>query len=114
MKRRITITPAGEARRGKDRPRFSLVDPYVIEGDFEFEVEELDSFVQVSLPTEYAGGVYRWTYSDPSGSLKIGDVVQVPVGHDDRPAIGTVVEHGRGFWNGETKDVTARLVREEL
>ena len=67
------------------------------------------SFVQVKT-----GPYSRLTYNDPSGTLDVDDNVIVPLGSYDRESLGTVVALGRGSYTGPTKDVIARLTREEL
>ena len=51
---------------------------------------------------------------ESSGSLNIGDLVEVPFGIDDAPHIAQVVAHGRGEYKGALKAVTARLERTQL
>lgn len=83
------------------------------EGDFEFEVEDLDAYVQVSFNGQKYG--QRYTYRDPSGTLQVGDRVIVPVGTSlTKENAAQVMALGRGSWKGHVKDVTARLTREEL
>lgn len=73
----------------------------------------VEHFVQVRIP-----GIRRyqhWTYRDPSGSLKVGDAVQVPFGYDNTLTLGLIVGFGRGDeYGGSTKAVEARLVPEAL
>lgn len=80
----------------------------VFEGDFEFEVEDLDAYVRVSF------GPYsrHYTYRDPSRSLVVNDLVEVPT--PEGPSMARVVSLGRGAWSGPIKDVAALLVREAL
>ncbi|HEY5984918.1 MAG TPA: hypothetical protein VIV12_00845, partial [Streptosporangiaceae bacterium] len=70
------------------------------------EEERSTSYVQV----KFLGGgtLARYTYRDPSGSLEIGDLVEVPTSRG--PATAKVKELGRGSYVGPVKDVTALLV----
>lgn len=117
-KKRVTIRPTGHPiMKGKEGTRsfgYTSHRPYIIEGEFDLEVEELGSFVVLRLTGEGLALSYRWTYEDPSGTLQPGDIVQVPFGYDDRLVMGTVVELGRGTWTGATKAVAAKLHREAL
>ena len=115
MRQRVTIRPIGATTRTTSRSRRGLpiTSERVYEGDFEIEVEELDSFVQVVLMGPSANP-YAWTYRDPSGQLEVGDVVEVPYGYDDRPVLAKVEALGRGTWRGAVKDVAATLIRAEL
>jgi hypothetical protein len=61
---------------------------------------------------ENSSGSYRYTYRDPSGSLKRGDIVEVPTTSQGLPRFAKVVAKGRGDWQGAVKDVTAKLDRE--
>jgi hypothetical protein len=81
----------------------------IFEGDFTFEVEDLDTYVQVKT-----GGYGRLTYRDLSGTLAKGDHVLVPLGWQNTESVGKVVAIGRGSYKGDVKNVIARLNREEL
>lgn len=83
---------------------------HVIEGDFEFEVEDLDTYVQVKVP----GRSVTFTYRDPSGTLAVGDRVFVPFGSSNSERFARVVALGRGLFPGPTKDVSARVLTEAL
>lgn len=78
-------------------------------------VESQFSYVQVRLMGSTASQ-RRYTYTDPSGTLAVGDLVEVPVGFRDGAQIAKVVElgKGKGTYTGPLKTVTARLGREEL
>lgn len=71
------------------------------------------AYVQVNF-MEYSSSSYRYTYRDPSASLQVGDVVEVPTTSQGLPRVAKVVALGRGSWDGEVKDVTARLERTVL
>ena len=85
------------------------------EGDFAFEVEDLRSYVQVAyeLPNEAQTWKRKYTYLDPTGELKVGDLVEAPTRYSDSQ-LATVVALGRGSYTGEPRAITARLTREEL
>jgi hypothetical protein len=69
------------------------------------------SYVQVTV----GGSSRRYTYRDPSGTLAVGDYVQVPFGYNDDPRIGLVKALGRGSFTGaNVKDVAARFVTVSL
>ena len=80
-------------------------------------LEALDDALNFD-PTPYVqvtvDGSVRYTYRDPSGTLAVGDAVQVPFGARDRLRFGTVAALGRGSYPGKVKDVAARVVTEPL
>jgi hypothetical protein len=115
MARRLSVKTRGPVY-GPFGQFSNLGGTYDFEGDFEFEVEDLDKYVQVKFP----GTSYPYTYRDPSGKLEVGDIVKVPrvnhyaAGFSNLDGIAEVVALGRGHWDGEVKDITTRLRREEL
>jgi hypothetical protein len=54
------------------------------------------------------------TYIDPTGTLKVGDRVIVPMGYQNRDTFGEVIALGRGRYPGQCKTVKAKLLVEEL
>ena len=121
MKQRVTIRPRGEVRvlhGGRPVIKYNIDDSYTLvssvtyEGDFEVEAEDLDSYVQVKY-LDRGALARRYTYRDPSGTLKVGDLVEAPVGYDGLQ-LAKVVELGRGKYSGPIKDIKIRIVREEL
>jgi hypothetical protein len=70
------------------------------------------SYVQVSFGGMNSTGG-RYTYSDPSGTLKVGDLVEVRTGSNE-PRQVRVVGLGRGSWGGPVKPVIAKLERVTL
>lgn len=70
-----------------------------------------DSYVQVRVRE---GLRNRYTYRDPSGTLAVGDHVQVPFGASNRLRMGEVIALGKGEYDGPVKDVAARFVTEPL
>lgn len=82
---------------------------YEIEGEFAYDVIDLvaNEYVQVQLLGIDSS---PWTYYDPSGSLEVDDIVEVPFGYNNQPTVGKVVALGRGSWTGPTKDVTAQML----
>lgn len=99
--RRLKVTPGTPVK-------FDTDGAATFEGDFEFEIEDLGTYVQVQFP----GTSYLYTYRDPSGTLKVDDLVQVPYVNSYANSVGVVARLGRGNWDGPTKDITARLQRE--
>jgi len=76
------------------------------------EIEERQ-FVQVRFnriarPAS-AGKSPLYTYRDPSGTLQVGDLIQVPVAHSDEPAVVEVAQRGRGTYTGTIRTVAAKL-----
>lgn len=73
-----------------------------------------DAFVQVDYSGELTDPEYAtlYTYRDPSGTLRIGDEVEVPVTYGTK--VGTVLALGKGDWDGTVKDVKARITRTAL
>jgi hypothetical protein len=111
VRRRITIKP-GPGARVNGLPlsdKFWRGNSVIVSGNFEFEVEDLDPYVQV----RFQGSSALYTYLDPSGRLRPGDIVQVPTRYAEGN-IATVEKLGRGNWSGSALKVTARLVKEEL
>jgi hypothetical protein len=109
VKRRLTLYPGDSVRvEGRRELRVGTA-PVTFEGDFMFEVEDLETYVQVKT-----GSYSRLTYRDPSGTLAVGDFVAVPLGWKNTPHIATVIALGRGSYDGYTKDVTSRFVNEAL
>lgn len=110
MKRRLTLTyKPGEAQFTAHHNGGKV--ELVLEGEFISGVEEdLDRYVQVAFP----GRSYKYTYRDPSGTLRVGDRVEVPVGYYSDPALAEVVELGRGSYTGPIKTIRAVLRREAL
>jgi hypothetical protein len=86
------------------------------EGEFEFEVEDLDPnvYVQVDYSSNGIGRVSPlYTYIDPTGGdLRVGDLVEVPVTYGTK--VGRVAKLGKGDYTGPCKTVAARVVREAL
>jgi hypothetical protein len=81
----------------------------VFEGEFDFEVEEIDPTVYVRV--EYVKFGMRYTYIDPTGgTLHIGDEVEVPIPGGTK--LAKVVAYGRDEYVGPCKTVAARIVRE--
>jgi hypothetical protein len=58
--------------------------------------------------------IRSYNYTDPTGALQEGDVVEVPFGYSDEPMLGRVVGLGRDRYKGSLKTVTARYERVEL
>jgi len=93
-----------------------------VEGEFEFEIEEIKQYVQVEFagtasvgPSYYARG-NLYTYIDPGFDLKVGDVVDVPTKYEDHN-IATVRELGPGksaLAGYVVKEVAARFTKEEM
>jgi hypothetical protein len=69
--------------------------------------EVLDGpFVQV----KYLRGGVAYTYRDPSGTLEVGDLVEVPVSYGTK--VGAVTKLGRGSYRGPVKTVLFKLKRQ--
>jgi N-acetylmuramic acid 6-phosphate (MurNAc-6-P) etherase len=80
-------------------------------------IEELKAAVEKAkdgpiVQVRYATGGIPYAYRDPSGTLRCGDLVEVPVTYGTK--VGTVVGFGRDGWDGEVKAVVAKLTRQEL
>jgi hypothetical protein len=89
----------------------------VFEGEFDYDVEEIDPTVYVQVDYSGVGVGMRlqplYTYIDPtSGNLRVGDLVEVPVTYGTK--VGVVAKLGRGDWTGVCKTVAAHLIREAL
>jgi len=111
LRQRLTVRYPAYIKRSTTHPVTGLdIIEQTFEGDFDYEVEDLDSFVMVKVPN--SGTLL--TYRDPSASLRVGDPVVVPFGYNNAEKVGEVYGLGRGNYTGPTKDVRARLVREEL
>jgi hypothetical protein len=107
--RRITIRPGkGATVNGLPSKSNWRGGQVIVSGEFDFEVEDLEHYVQV----RYERGGVRYTYRDPSGALEIGDLVEVPVSYGTK--VGTVMAFGHGGYTGPIKDVAARLARVSL
>lgn len=104
MKQRVTIRGDVTHRR-----RHTLSGDIIIAGDIEVHVEDLESYVQV----EFDGGGSYYTYRDPSGTLEVGDLVDVPTRYDEHN-VAQVKRLGRGDYTGRVADVQARFLREQL
>jgi hypothetical protein len=89
---------------------FTTFGDAVFEGDFEYKVEDLDAYVQVSFDASASALGLLYTYRDPSGGLLPGDRVKVP----GSSSICTVRALGRGNWDGPVKDVRALLIEQPL
>jgi hypothetical protein len=110
VKRRVTIVPKDATSAWVDAGQpYQMGRAAVFEGEFDIEIEDLDNYVVVQTE-KYS----RLTYRDPSGKLKFGDRVLVPLGYKNREQLGRVIELGRGNYTGPTKDVSARLLTEKL
>jgi len=84
----------------------------VIEGVFEFEIEDLERIVRVRLINASERAMAsEWTYEDTFGDLKEGDLVSVPFGYDDKLEPARVCGIGRGGYDGEVKQVAGKYVR---
>jgi len=59
-------------------------------------------------------GAKTYTYRDPEGGLLPGDLVEVPTGPGNTPAVGRVIALDRGRWVGPVKDVRATFTRHFL
>lgn len=68
-------------------------------------------YVRVKLLNGATSRLY--TYRDVSGTLEVGDLVEVPVGISGTQ-IGRVAKLGRGDYKSKVKDVTSKLVTEPL
>lgn len=114
VRRRLTITPVDATTQasfgglfdGHTEPCDIVADTVTIEGDFEFDVEDIDpnKYVQVRV-----AGYSRLTYIDPSGTLAVGDRVLVPLGYNNTESVGVVKALGCGNYDGPYKSVVARL-----
>lgn len=71
-------------------------------------------YVQITFALSPGSSSQTYTYEDPSGTLRVGDLVHAPTQFDNRPTLGKVVSLSRGNWQGRTKAVAARLVPEAL
>ena len=93
---------------------------YLTEGEAEELMDQLEDAIDAAEEsrTSYVQVTYngptsaRYTYLDPSGTLEVGDLVEVPVTYGTKP--GEVVALGKGSWTGPVKEVVARLTRESL
>lgn len=93
---------------------------YLTEGEAEELIDQLEDAIEAAEEsrTSYVQVTYngptsaRYTYLDPSGTLEVGDLVEVPVTYGTKP--GEVVALGKGSWTGPVKEVVARLTRESL
>lgn len=56
----------------------------------------------------------RYGYRDPSGELKIGDLVKVPFGYANTLMVGRVIDLGRAGYMGQLKDVHSKFESTEL
>ena len=105
--------PISVRHNGGHLTRLTIEEARELAGDLREEASAAEErrdgpFVQVRI------GAGSWTYRDPSGSLQVDDLVEVPFGNWNRTRPGTVVGLGRGNTSGPTKAVAARLRREEL
>lgn len=108
MKQRITIH--GPIKGKKSRRTGVGEYTWTFEGDYDVEVENLEHFVQVEFLN--SSGYREYTYIDPSGVVKVGDLVEVDTVYGT--SIAKVVALGKGSYNGPFKSITARLSREVL
>jgi hypothetical protein len=113
--RRITIT-AWPPETGFDSVvEDKLAGTYSIEGNFTYDVEDLESIIRVQLDNSVSfARPAGWAYRDPSNQLGVGDRVVVPFGLGDTLHRGTVVGLGRsdGF-EGPVKDAFSQLIEVE-
>lgn len=72
------------------------------------------SYVRIKFDLSGNSAAMSYTYEDPSGELKVGDLVYAPTQYDDRPTLGKVVSLGRGTYTGRTKTVGSKLVPQDL
>ena len=74
------------------------------------ELDEATSVVQVRFNNGYSSRTY--SYRDPSGSLAVGDrvIVDTPWGEAEVEVVG----HGRGGYDGDLRDVIAKVVTEKV
>lgn len=97
------------------RQLFTISEAQQLVDDLVEVIREVEESTQSALQIQMVdGSSYRWSYSDPSGRVEVGDLVEVPFGYDNSPRIGKVVGTGRGTWTGPLKDISARLTRREL
>jgi hypothetical protein len=79
------------------------------------EIDELlnpqPAVVQVTV---IGHGEALWSYEDPSGELRVDDLVRVPFGFNDTSKVGIVRKLGRGPFKGGLKSVLAKFTAEEL
>lgn len=75
--------------------------------------EALVSYVQVRFNLDRNSVGQAYTYIDPSGKLKVGDLVRAPVYSGDFQT-AKVVALGRGAWQGRCKTLAAKLTEELL
>lgn len=71
-------------------------------------------YVQITFALGPNSSGMTYTYEDPTGELRVGDLVHAPTQYDNRPTLGKVVSLTRGSWEGRTKRIMAKLVPEEL
>lgn len=111
-KRRLVVKagPGAVVRHGQGIGFPRSPDTFEVEGDFTYEVEDIDRYLQVQV--QGYGRLY--TYRDPAGELstiKVGDLVEVPFGPNDSLRTGSVTAIGRGSFTGQAKDVAHKLLR---
>lgn len=114
VRRRLTVTRKPDSSSASWRiPAEGIVHEF--EGEFEFEVEDIDPHKYVQVNYSMNGGAYAalYTYIDPTGgNLLVGDLVEVPVSYGTK--VGVVAARGRGKYTGPCKTVSSRLTRESL
>jgi hypothetical protein len=111
LKQRVSLT-GDSIQIVRNSRRADGAREFVVEGDFDFDVEDLDNYVQVRISG--MTGSYIWTYRDPSGILREGDRVIVPFGYENNERLAVVTALGRGSWGGPVKNVFARVLTQEL
>lgn len=104
----------GEGTTELDFHLLSLDEAEELADDLIAKVEEIREATAHYVQVQFSYSGYRYTYNDPSGTLQVGDLVEVPTTRNGLIQQATVVALGRGSWSGPTKGIVARFHREEL
>lgn len=114
MKRKVKISPAPFTRTrvvSGTAADLEIGGAIIVEGDF--DIEELDTTEYVSVVILSASGIAEgreYTYSSSfEPPLKVGDLVQVPFGFQNRTRVATVVSANVPAPRFATKAVASRL-----
>lgn len=88
-------------------------DARFLVADLQRALEDLEGpFVQVKFLSGGGSKSTAFTYRDPSGTLQVGDLVEVPSRFGT--GIAKVSALGKGSFKGEILEVTAKLSKEVL
>lgn len=119
VKSRITIS--GRAETIEENVWHSGPDydigTFIFEGDLDVEVEEMVKYVSVAFLNEasskYSEG-RTYAYVDPTGGeLKVGDIVEVPVGYSTQMKLARVKKLGKNGYDGAPIKAVAKILKAE-